>query len=215
MIKRSSFKAVLFDLDGVLIDSMDAHVEAWKKAYADFGITVSSQEIRLREGEKSQCSARDIANRNGLNLSDNEISELLRRKREFYGDTAPNDMKPGVREILIDLKNDGYKLGLVTGSIWRNLNLVLSDEDKSLFSVIITSEDVKNSKPSPEPYLSAMEALELSPLDCLVVENAPLGIHAGKAAGMKVAGITTTLPSENLSEADWIFGRIDDLRRII
>lgn len=205
------FKALLFDLDGVLIDSMTAHTKAWKEVFKEYGLDISPDEIKLREGEKALKSAESIAAKHNLRLSKEELSALLLKKRSIYAANAPKGLVEGAAEMLRRLKHENFKLALVTGSIFKNLNRVMTQAEKNLFDSIITSDTVASSKPHPEPFLRASSELGVPPEECLVVENAPLGIESAKSAGMKVAAITSTLPKENLKRADWV---IDNLQNI-
>jgi beta-phosphoglucomutase len=208
------FKAVLFDFDGVLIDSMPAHIKAWQAVFSEYGVKISEDEIKLREGEKAGISGRLMARKYNLNLSEEQMKRLLERKRALYAENAPAGMISGAYELLRSLKEKGYKLGLVTGSVWRNLKLVLKPEEIALFDCIITSEEAVNSKPHPEPYLKASSGLKIAPKECLVIENAPLGIEAAKSAGMKVVAITSTLAREKLKSADWVVDSLSEIQKL-
>jgi beta-phosphoglucomutase len=214
-IKNQKFLAVLFDMDGVLIDSMPAHISAWKQGWADWGLDVPDIEIKLREGQKAVISVKEIAEKFGMPLSKMELQKLLDKKRLIYGALSPAGMKPEARELLRKLKNHGMKLALVTGSVRENLEKVLTMEEIALFDYILTSEDIENGKPSPDPYLKAQKALEVSPSECLVVENAPLGIASAKSAGMKVVALTSTLSEDYLRDADWIISNLFEVEIIV
>jgi beta-phosphoglucomutase-like phosphatase (HAD superfamily) len=88
-------------------------------------------------------------------------------------------------------------------------------EEIALFDYILTSEDIENGKPSPDPYLKAQEALNVSPSECLVVENAPLGIASAKSAGMKVVALTSTVSEDYLRDADWIISNLSEVEIIV
>ena len=209
------FKAIIFDFDGVLVDSMSAHVKAWRKIGAEYGWHITADEIKLREGEKADVTASELFERNGANPSEEQIVELLRKKRAYYANNAPSGLIPGAGDLLRKIKRRGFKLALVTGSIHKNINRVMSPGDRALFDVIITGDEVQNGKPDPEPYFRALESLNVEPSECLVIENAPLGIQAAKSAGMKVAAITSTLPSDKLDQADWIMNSLHDIFNVL
>jgi len=209
------FRAVLFDYDGVLVDSLPVHVRSWQHAFARYGVDVEALEVMLNEGEKALKTAKKIADKRGLKLSEEEFRILLREKRDYYRLHAPEGLLPEAVDLLKQIKQRGLRLALVTGSIMKNLERVMSQDEKSLFDCIITSETVDNSKPHPEPFLRAAQELGLSPGECLVLENAPLGIKAARSAGMSVAAITTTLPREYLKEADWVLEEYKQLTEII
>jgi beta-phosphoglucomutase len=194
---------------------MAAHVHAWQEVFADYGVELPAQKIRLREGEKAVVSAAVFCQEYGLELLTDNMNALLKKKREIYRAYAPSSLRPDVVELLYFLIKKGFKLALVTGSIRENLNLVMKPEEQKLFDVIITSESVENSKPEPDPYEKACRDLKLPPEECLVVENAPLGIKSAKSAGMKVAAITSTLPENDLKESDWIINSLNEVLKIL
>jgi len=212
---RNRFKAVLFDMDGVLIDSLPVHVKSWQYVFKDYYIDIEPLEILEREGEKAEETGRIIAGKRGLKLSTQELAELLRKKRAFYAEHAPKGILPGADELLKLLKSRGCRLALVTGSILKNLDRVLKKEEKELFDTIVTSDIVKNSKPHPEPFLTAARNLFLDRQDCVVIENAPLGIEAAKSADMKVIAITSTLEKKYLKGADWVVESLSEILEII
>ena len=204
-------KAVLFDLDGVLIDSMPHHVAAWQTIFSQFGVDIPAEVLRRSEGEKAKITIRRLAEEHGLHFSDAQLEELVEKKRRIYRQSAPRGLRPAARCAVEDCRRQGLKTAIVTGSVRPNIEWTLSLDERQLFDVIISSEICENSKPYPEPYLNAAERLSLAPADCLVIENAPLGIRSAKAAGMTCLAITTTLPADELDGADLIIPDLDHL----
>lgn len=113
------------------------------------------------------------------------------------------------------LKKKGYLLGLVSGGSYIRLSKSLDGKFLNNFDVIITGDKVNNCKPHPEPYLSAAKALSVSPSDCVVVENAPVGIESAKKAGMYCLTICSTLNNKYLQKADKIIDKFIDLKEIL
>jgi len=210
-ISSDQYKAVIFDLDGVLIDSMPHHVRAWQEVFRSFAVELPADELRMHEGEKAKITIGRLARKHGLSFSDQELEDLVERKRQIYRRSAPRGLRPLAQQIIRLLQEGGFRLAIVTGSVRPNLEWTLSPAELALFQTIVTSEECHNGKPSAEPYLLASKRLDLPPSHCLVIENAPLGVQSAKAAGMKCIAITTTLPGEFLHEADWI---VPDLDRI-
>ena len=200
----TSFSAVIFDLDGVLIDSMPSHVQAWQEVFQKLGIHLPADEIRMHEGEKAKITIRRFVRKHNLTLSDGELDELIARKRQIYRTMAPQGLRPNARVFVESVRHKGIKTAIVTGSVRTNLDWTLNASEQALFDVIVTSELCEQGKPHPEPYLKAARELEVLPDRCLVIENAPLGIRSAKAAQMTCLAITTTLPAEMLQEADFI-----------
>jgi len=205
-------RAILFDLDGVLIDSTRYHVEAWKEVLKPLGITLDPSDIYLTEGSKAIDIARRILRKNGVKLSEPELEELIQKKRERYREITQAGLQRGVWELIQAAKERDLKLALVTGSVWHNIRRVVPDEVIRQFDEVITGDDVTNGKPNPEPYLKASERLGISPSHCLAIENAPFGIRSAKAAGMRCVAIQSTLPKEYLEEADAIFRDLEEIR---
>ncbi|HEX7343124.1 MAG TPA: HAD family phosphatase [bacterium] len=211
-ISPDQYQAVIFDLDGVLIDSMPHHVRAWQEVFRSFGVELPDEELRMHEGEKAKITIGRLARKHGLNFNDDELEQLVEQKRQIYRRSAPRGLRSLATRILKQLQDHGFKLAIVTGSVRPNLEWTLSEQDLSNFQAIVTSEECQNGKPSADPYLLAAKRLDLRPSQCLVIENAPLGVRSAKAAGMKCIGITTTLPADTLGEADWIMPDLDSLQ---
>jgi beta-phosphoglucomutase len=208
-------KGILFDLDGVLIDSMPHHVSAWKEVFAEYGVDLPSIQLRRSEGEKAKLTMMRLAEEYSLNWTEELVDKLIEKKRKIYRQSAPQGMRSIARKILDLCRNSGLKTAIVTGSVRNNLEWTLSEKERSLFDFILSSEFYAIGKPHPEPYLKATKYLHLSPEQCLVIENAPLGIRSAKAAGMTCIAIMTTLPEEELREADLIIPDLELLEPLI
>jgi beta-phosphoglucomutase len=194
---------------------MPYHERAWQQVLSEIGIHPPPLCIRLHEGEKAEVTVRKLLREWDREASDSEVAALISRKRELYRQTASHGLIPAARRAVEKLLADGIHCSIVTGSVRANMNGVLSAEEIALFHPVVTAEMYDHGKPHPEPYLKAAEALGLSPHECIVVENAPLGIQSAKAAGIKVVALTVTLPREHLEEADVILERHEDLLNII
>lgn len=208
-------RAVLFDLDGTLIDSMSAHVTAWRAVLAEIGIELDDLYIQLHEGEKAEVTITRLAAERGMTLSAEQFRDLIERKRALYRPLAPKGLIPEARVIVEELNRDGVVCCIVTGSIRANMNGVVLPEERALFRHIITADDYERGKPAPEPYLMAIERAGFDVKNCAAIENAPLGIQSAKAAGLRTIAITTTLPPEHLREADEIITHYEELRRLL
>jgi HAD superfamily hydrolase (TIGR01509 family) len=206
-------RALLFDHDGVLVDSMPYHVEAWKRVMARYGIEVDPLEIYLAEGATTMEVAAELFHRHNKPASPDDVQKLVCEKRDAYLANNATQINDGVIEVLEYLKENRYRLALVTGSIRSQVEPVLGPEICGWFDCIVTAEDVERGKPDPEPYLRAIQKLHVAPSEALVVENAPLGIRAGKSAGCGVVAITSTLSPYHLREADAIVHDFMELRR--
>lgn len=199
------YRAILFDMDGVIVDSMHKHAEAWQRVFYDYGISLTKEEIFKREGMSGRSSIVDIIKEKEDRVPDkDEQSEILQKKLEIF-ERGQIKVYPFIREILEYIQSQKIEAGLVTGSLRRSVQFVLPEDMKGYFNVIITVDDIQNGKPHPESYIRAMEELECNTKNTLVIENAPLGITAAKRAGLDCFAIETTLESPFLKEADKIF----------
>jgi len=202
-------KAVIFDLDGVLIDSMKAHVFAWEKVFSDYGIEVDDYEIYKLEGERNMEIPRSLAKLHNVVLTDKEIDEMRELKKTIY---RTFDVKPyDILFYLHELKKRGLKLAVGTGGRKDVAEEKINNFFPTIFDVIISSNDVKHGKPNPETYLKALNKLNLKSSDAVIVENAPLGVKAGKGAEVKVYALKTTLTEKELHEADKVFDNHEEL----
>jgi len=206
-------RAVLFDYDGVLVDSMPYHVAAWMEVMARYDVAISAEEIYLEEGSRTEDVAAELLRRRDRDITAALLEEIVAAKRDQYLANNQTRLVEGARELLEDLKHRGYRLGLVTGSIRAQVEPLLGEEVRNLFDCVITSEDVERGKPDPEPFHRAAQRLNVSAEECLVIENAPLGIRAALAAGMWVVAVLATLPAHLLREAHQVVPDLTELHR--
>lgn len=210
------YKAALIDMDGVLYDSMPAHALAWQRMMRETGVECSRDEFFLYEGMTGIATVNLLFNRAfGHGCSDEEALRLYEIKSKYFKDSGPARMMPGAGKMLTALKRGGLKRVLVTGSGQRSLLDALDRDYPGIFkpSMRITAHDVKNGKPDPEPYLKGASRAGVCPGECIVVENAPLGVRSGKAAGCFTIAVTTgPVPRSEFEKegADMIFSSMDE-----
>ncbi len=209
---KKEIKAVLFDLDGVLVKSMPYHLRAWERAFEKNGISVTQQTLALHEGLRSADMAREIAKEAGIIFDNGKIEQIVLEKRSYYQEIAKIEFYPNSLELIEAIQKISLQLGIVTSCVRNSLNRAIPVSIQPFFEYIVTGDEIKNGKPNPDPFLLAAEHLHRSPSECLVIENAPLGIQAAKAAGMPCVAITTTLEKQYLPGADFI---IDDLVEVL
>lgn len=179
-------KAVLFDMDGVLYDSMPGHAVAWQKAMSAFGIHMTAADAYATEGARGIDTIRHfVKQQQGKDISLDEAQAMYDLKTQYFHELPEAPIFDGVIPLMRQLKADGLQTGVVTGSGQRPLiRRLLTDFGEFLDeSRIVTAYDVKRGKPHPDPYLMGLQkAGGLNPWQGIVVENAPLGIRAGVSA---------------------------------
>jgi sugar-phosphatase len=194
---RVSCQALLFDLDGVLIDSTPAVARVWSRWALEHNFD-PQEVVHLAHGRPSRSTIREL-----LPTADIAAEDRIVERWEME-DTEGVVFLPGTKRLLESLPNDRWTIAT---SCTRPLAEVrLRAVGLPIPEKIVTSSDVTHGKPHPEPYLKAAGKLGILPRDCIVVEDAPAGVLAGKAAGARVIGFPTTMKVELLKEAgaDWI-----------
>ncbi len=197
--------ALLFDLDGVLIDSTPAVARVWSGWAVEHGFAPETV-VRLAHGRPSRTTIRELLPHADINREDREVER--REMKDLDGVVV----LPGARELLNILPPERWTIAT---SCTHPLAMVrLRAAGLPIPKAIITSSDVKIGKPDPEPYLKAAAKLGFAASDCIVVEDAPAGVRAGKAAGARVIAFLTTMVRRDLEEAgaDWIVQDCADIR---
>lgn len=201
-----SLKAVLFDMDGVLFDSMPRHAKAWLEVCRNHGLNISLEEPYLHEGRTGDDTIDIFARRFwGRPATDVEKHEIYEEKcRIFNAYPAEAPQMPGARELLTKVRDEGLKIVVVTGSGQESLLSRLENGYHGFFSreLVVSSHDTLRGKPSPDPYLKGLEKAGIAANEAVVVENAPLGVKAAVAAGIFTIAVNTgPLSPQTLSEA--------------
>lgn len=212
-LKRyTSINAVIFDMDGVLLDSMGYHVRAWQRTFKPMGVDISSEEVYLREGESWRKSTRDFLRMGGYRPSPSLIKRVFKKRSEIFKEIFKPMIFKGAKSLLISLKRKGFKLGLVTATPRRDVNRMLPVSIIGLFDVVVGGGDTKKGKPHPEPYLKALKRLRVRPEEAMVIENAPYGITSCKLAGARCMAVATSLPRRYLKGADLIVNSLKEVK---
>jgi HAD superfamily hydrolase (TIGR01509 family) len=211
-------RAVVFDLDGVLIDSMATHAEAYRRVLAP-GVAVSDRDVYLREGARSETILRDLLHGAGRMPSAAQIKRLADEKQRIFQALPPPRPYAGSAALLATAWEAGVATALVTGTRRANVEAIAPDWVQR-FDALQTQETYKRDKPHPEPYANAARALGVAPRDCIAIENAIRGVQSARAAGYgTVLAICTTLTAPDLAQAgpDAVFrgheALTEDLRR--
>lgn len=203
--------AVIFDMDGVLVDSYHAHFESWKQLYAELGREYSEAAFAADFGRTS----RDILQRSlGDDLSEAAIRNADERKESLYRDILREHFNAmsGATELIDALAGDGFLLAVGSSGPAANIDLSLEKLNRrDRFAAIVTGSDVTRGKPDPQVFLLAAERLQVPPDACCVVEDAPHGIEAARRAGMKRVALVGTAPRDQFAHADRV---VDSLREL-
>ena len=207
-------KHFLFDFDGVLSQSPYTLFEAWSFAFRRVAdVDIGKCEYFLLEGIGVQKTVEILGEK--YNVKPSDYSTIIRLKNDYFRKNYSFTLYEGVSEILTKVRTNGSKTALVTGADKHRILQSVPKDFINHFDVVVTSDDIVNTKPNPEPYIKAAGLLGVEPADCVVLENAPLGIQAGKAARMFVIAFKSTLSDCYLSDADLVLESITDLLGLI
>jgi len=210
-MSKPSIQAVLFDLDGVLVDTPRYHAIAWQTVLSSLGGSITEEMVFLNEGRKAEEILIQLLNEVGLSPSAADLDLLVEKKREYFRRIAKVHFYPHTLDVIRKLKSWGMQLAIVSGCAKSSMQNVLTESQKNMFDLIQTSDDVPKAKPNPEPYDLARKKLKIKREACLAVENAPLGITSAKRAGMMCVAVESTLGREYLKEADYVIPNIGAL----
>lgn len=218
-------EAYFFDMDGVLFDSMPHHAIAWEKVMEQHNLPFSAYDCYVNEGRTGESVIREAMwKARNRDATPEEIQTIYAEKSAYFTmleqKAGGTPIIPGVAEVLQYIHTCGNDIWVVTGSGMRSLIDNLNKVLPAVFAKerMITAFDVVKGKPDPEPYLKAWERSGLSKEQCIVIENAPLGVRSGKAAGLKVYAVNTGILSREellLAGADKVFDSMSDLLKEI
>lgn len=191
-------------MDGVLLKSHEAHNQAWKKAFDEFGVHSTQREMNLIEGTTSDEFINYFLTTRELRSNKTIRKKILTRKREiFYSEFEHKPYR--ILPYLKQLKEAGVKMAIYSGASRSLAEELTHTFFKDIFTSITSGDDVTHGKPDPEGYNHALRSLKGKKKETIIVENAPYGIEAGKKARIPVYALETTLPRKDLSHATQIF----------
>jgi len=203
-------KAIIFDLDGVIVDTAHYHYLAWKRLANEFNIDLTPDKNELLKGVSRKESLEIILSLGNLKKTDEEKEALAVRKNgwfvEYVEKMNATEIFTGVKEMITTLKQAGYRVALASSS--KNAQTVIVRLGiKNEFDTIVDGTMITHSKPHPEIFLTAASRLQVNPLECLVFEDAEAGVEAAIRAGMKCVGVGS---KKQLGKADVIVARTAD-----
>lgn len=204
-------QAVIFDMDGVLVDTEEYICEAAMKMFEEMGVTVKAEDFLDFVGTGENRYIGGVAEKHNVPL---DIVEAKKRTYSFYDEIVRGRVKPldGVIDFLARCKRLGLKTAVATSADRTKMEINLREMGftEKDFNVCVNGLEVERKKPHPDIFLFAAQKLGIDPQNCLVVEDAVTGIRAAKAAGCKALGLMTSFSAEQLAEADWISHTLAD-----
>lgn len=209
----NSIKAVIFDMDGTMVDNNEFHKKAFQEFCKRHGKTLTDEEYMKKFSGRSNKQVMPLVF--GKDLTEEEFHRYDDEKESIYRDMYADHIKPieGLHEFLDKLAERGIKIAMATGSPHKNRKFIIDALNlEKVFDAIVGGEEIKRGKPEPDAFLTAAKKLKVPPSNCVVFEDAPPGITAAKRAGMKVVGLLTSYSREDFKEADLIienFTQID------
>ena len=209
MIKK--YKNILFDMDGVLINSMKYHTTAWQHAFKQNNISTTDKKIMELAGMTSIDTIKIICKDNKIKYNDTLITKIKSDKAKELDKIFRVELYDGVYEELIKLKKNNYKLALISGARNYEVQKTVKTHFKNIFDLVISGDDIKLGKPNPEPYQTAINKLNLNKKETVVIEDALSGIQSANSTGIDVLAITTSFPKKELLNATLIFNNHKEL----
>lgn len=214
-LDTSAVKALIFDMDGTIIDNMMVHHRAWQQLLGELGYSWTLEEVKARVwGKNEEIFERLFPSQ----FSQEQVAELTERKERRYVEIYRPDiaMLAGLEKLLEDARSMGVRLGIATAAPRICVDFVrdaLSLEN--YFDTIVDAQQVSKGKPHPEGFLRAAECLGVSPEECVVFEDAPVGVEAAQAAGMRTYVVLTTHTQDEFSRFTNVRGFIRDFEGVL
>ena len=213
--EKLPFAAILFDMDGVIVDSEPLHERAFREVFQELGYgDHHGIEFHQYLGRSDRALWDDFI----IKHQPKQSLEFLSTLKQDRFLKIIDDLKPIFSDLpeLVQRLARHYKLGLASGSLHPVIDAVLAMRNlRQFFPVRVSVQDVERSKPAPDVFLRAAELIGVSPSDCCVIEDSAAGVQAGKSAGMTVIAITNTLPREALSHADHVVSNYEEIDRLL
>lgn len=210
------YAAIIFDFDGVLVDSEPLHEWAIRESVRGLGWDFTRERFYAEiVGRGDENAYRKIAEWNGGAMPEARLGELLRAKWGLMArgiEEGRYTVQPGADEAVREARRLGH-IAVCSGSVRMTVEALLVRMGlRGLLDALVCGDDVARMKPAPDGYLKAAELIGVRASECLAIEDTPTGVAAAKAAGMRVVAVCHTMPREKLIEADEVVGRIGDVR---
>jgi beta-phosphoglucomutase family hydrolase len=208
-LEKNVIAAVLWDMDGVLVDTAPFHYQAWRRLFEGVGKDLGEDEFRSTFGLRNDDILRSILG----DMPAERLREMGLRKEELFREAIRGRVTPlpGAVPLLRRLRNAGVKTAVVSSAPRLNVETLLDALGLAdAFDTLVAEEDAERGKPDPQGYLVASERLRVAPQECVVVEDAPGGVEAAKRAGMRCIGLAAGREPDALARADLVVAGLDD-----
>ena len=202
---------VIWDMDGVIVDTREYHFESWHYTFQQHGINFTENDFQQRFGQRNDAIIHSVLKGK---VTPENISEIANNKETYFRKIVKDNIKPqpGAVELIKSLAKHGIKMALASSAPPENIELIIGNLGlRDCFQVIIPGEEVEESKPSPQLFLRAAEKLGVKPRDCIVFEDAIAGVEAAKRGGMYCIGVTATNTKDKLHKADLVVDSLEEI----
>lgn len=206
-----SKKTILWDMDGVIVDSFSFHFAAWREVFAGRGVDLAEKDFLRLFGTRNDFIIRSIL---GTELPQEDIENISEEKNRIFREKAKGNIKAfrGVIELLNALRSGNFKQAIVSSAPKQNIDLVEAELGLAgYFDCVVYGHEVAESKPSSQIYLLAAKKLEAEFKDCVVIEDSPFGVKAAKVAGMRCLAVTNTHAQRDFEEADRVVNSLEEI----
>lgn len=210
-MSKPQLEAVLWDMDGVIADTMKYHMGAWQDILKEMGVALTEEEFRPLFGQRHDNIIRYAL---GNNMTHAQIEALSDKKQRLYRQRVASDIRalPGAIELIKTLNKNKIKCALASSATKENVDVIMKGLGiTGYFQAFVNGPEVAEGKPSPLIFQLAAKKLGAQPTNCVVLEDAIAGVTAAKKGGMKCVAVTNSLPREKLKDADLIVDSLEDV----
>jgi beta-phosphoglucomutase len=210
-MSKPHLEAVLWDMDGVIADTMKYHMSAWQDILKEMGVTLTEEEFRPLFGQRHDNIIRYAL---GNNMTHEEIEALSDKKQRLYRQRVSKDIRPlpGAIELIKELNKNKIKIALASSATKENVDVIVKGlRIEKCFQAFVNGPEVAEGKPSPLIFQLAAKKLGVQPANCVVFEDAIAGVTAAKQGSMKCVAVTNSLPREKLKDADLIVDSLEEV----
>ena len=209
-MKTKNTFALIWDMDGTMVDTREAHWLAWKEILAAENYDLDWETFLKTFGQRNDSILRSLL---GADLSDADLVRIGDAKEQVFRDVLKENgvqLLPGAGQLIDQAEAKGWPQAIVSSAPRKNISTILEVLNRiDTFAVMVCAEDVSHGKPHPEGCITAAQKLGVSPSNCIVLEDAPAGLEAARRAGMGGVGVLST--HDHLSEADRIVATLEEL----